>query len=67
MDQGDDVDMAQRSRNDPRMREYVNVMLKDLKKSHKQREEQLSSAAQGYKQRVQQVTQKCEELIVVYR
>ena len=42
-------------------------MIKDLKKAHHVREEQLSTAAQGYKQQLQQVVRKHEELLVAYR
>ena len=42
-------------------------MIKDLKKAHKSREQQLSEAAQNYKNKVQKVVKKHEELLTAYR
>ncbi len=49
------------------LRKYVDEMLKDLKKAHKIREEQLSSAAHNYKQRMEGTGRRHEELLVCYR
>ncbi|XP_071137257.1 coiled-coil domain-containing protein 78-like [Mytilus edulis] len=56
---------------DPRqsvhMREYVDNMLKDISKSHKEREEQLSMAAQQYRENKKALLHKYEELLIHYR
>lgn len=56
---------------DPRqsvhMREYVDNMLKDITKSHKEREEQLSMAAQQYRENKKVLLHKYEELLIHYR
>ena len=50
-----------------RYQHKVQDMLKELKRAHKLREDQLSSAAQMYKDRTTQVVRKHEELLVVFR
>ncbi|XP_077981514.1 uncharacterized protein LOC144436568 isoform X2 [Glandiceps talaboti] len=52
---------------DPKMRKYVEDMLKDLKRSHRLREEQLSNAARAFKSQAQKVATRHEELLVAYR
>ena len=64
MDHGGHPD---RSRDAANMKKYVDSMLQDLRKAHKVREEQLSSAAQNYKKRLDDVAKKHEELLVAYR
>lgn len=49
------------------MREYVDNMLKDISKSHKEREEQLSMAAQQYRENKKALLHKYEELLIHYR
>ena len=50
-----------------KMKKYVDEMLKDLKKAHGVREDQLSQAAQGYKARLEKTLRRHEELLVAYR
>ena len=45
----------------------VNEMLKELKRAHKIRQEQLSNAAEMYRNRAAKVNRKHEELLVAYR
>lgn len=56
---------------DPRqsvhMREYVDNMLKDITKAHKEREEQLSMAARQYRENKKVLLHKYEELLIHYR
>lgn len=47
--------------------QYVNKMIKDVKASHRGREDQLSQAAQGYKNRLESVVRRHEELLCAYR
>ncbi|KAK6188499.1 hypothetical protein SNE40_004662 [Patella caerulea] len=50
-----------------RLREYTNSMLKDIRRSHRERENQLSHAAQKFKDRVKHLLHKYEEVLVGYR
>jgi len=50
-----------------RMTHYVEDMLDDLKRAHRVREEQLSSAANMYKQQHDKVISQHERLLVAYR
>ncbi|XP_041358708.1 coiled-coil domain-containing protein 78-like [Gigantopelta aegis] len=50
-----------------RMREYIDSMLKDIRRSHREREEQLSQAAQCFKKRLQTMVHDYEALIIAYR
>lgn len=54
-------------RNSGRMREYVENMHKDISRSHKEREEQLSLAAQQYRESKRTLLHKYEELLIHYR
>lgn len=54
-------------RNSGRMREYVENMHKDISRSHKEREEQLSLAAQQYRESMRTLLHKYEELLIHYR
>ena len=49
------------------MREYVDNMLKDITKAHKEREEQLIMAAQQYRENKKVLLHKYEELLIHYR
>ncbi|XP_033737575.1 coiled-coil domain-containing protein 78-like isoform X1 [Pecten maximus] len=49
------------------MREYMDKMMKDITRSHKEREEQLSKAAQQYRDRQRHLIHKYEELLIHYR
>ena len=49
------------------MRDYVAGMVSDLRKAHKVREEQLSQAAQGYRQRLKGISHTHEQLLIAYR
>ena len=49
------------------MKQYMDNMLKDLKRAHKVREEQLSQAAQSFKKRMNSTVKRHEELLVAYR
>jgi hypothetical protein len=50
-----------------KMEQHVNQMLDDMKRAHRIREDQLSSAAVSYKQRLEQVVRQHEVLLVAYR
>ena len=50
-----------------RMTHYVEDMLDDLKRAHRIREEQLSSAANSYRLRLEKVVNQHEHLLVAYR
>ncbi|XP_078318069.1 coiled-coil domain-containing protein 78-like isoform X2 [Crassostrea virginica] len=50
-----------------RMRDYVENMHKDIARSHKEREEQLSLAAQQYRETKRNLLHKYEELLIHYR
>lgn len=49
------------------MAKFVNKMIKDIKAAHQSRENQLSSAAQSYKNRLEKVVRRHEELLCAYR
>nr|XP_033770905.1 coiled-coil domain-containing protein 78 isoform X2 [Geotrypetes seraphini] len=49
------------------MKRFVDSMLKDIRASHKSREEQLIGAARGYKKRMQNLIKKHEHLLISYR
>lgn len=49
------------------MKDYVNQMLKDLKKAHRLREEQLNEVSLNFKKRLEAVARRHEQLIVAYR
>lgn len=49
------------------MRDYMDKMVKDITKSHKEREEQLSQAAQQYRVHKKELLHKYEELLIHYR
>ncbi|XP_062444716.1 coiled-coil domain-containing protein 78 [Rhea pennata] len=53
--------------NDAHMKRFVDSMLKDIKASHKSREEQLAGAARGYKKRMRNLVKKHENLLIAYR
>jgi hypothetical protein len=50
-----------------KMEQYVGQMLDDVKRAHRSREDQLSSAAVSYKQRLEQAVRQHEVLLVAYR
>ncbi|GFO36651.1 coiled-coil domain-containing protein 78-like isoform x1 [Plakobranchus ocellatus] len=50
-----------------RMRDYCDSMLKDIRRSHKEREDQLSQAAQTFKKRLQNAVHSYEMVLVAYR
>ena len=50
-----------------RLREYCESMLKDIRRSHKEREQQLSEAAQTFRSRLQKTVHNYEELLIAYR
>lgn len=58
---------AGRGHSEERLRDYCDQMLKDIKRSHKEREQQLSEAAQNYRQRLQKTVHDYEELLIAYR
>lgn len=64
MDSGSGVPDAKR---DKKMKVYVDSMLKDITMSHKEREDQLSHAAQQYREQKRKFAHKYEELLVAYR
>ncbi|KAL3867861.1 hypothetical protein ACJMK2_040707 [Sinanodonta woodiana] len=64
IDKGSGVPDAKREK---RLRQYVDQMLKDMTLSHKEREEQLSHAAQQYRDAKRDIAHKYEELLVAYR
>ncbi|KAL8175116.1 UNVERIFIED_CONTAM: hypothetical protein K2H54_013763 [Gekko kuhli] len=49
------------------MKRFVDSMLKDIRASHKSREEQLAGAARGYKKRLQSLVKTHENLLIAYR
>lgn len=49
------------------MKGYVQRMLEDVKHAHKTREEQLSQAAQMFKQQLTDTSRKLERCLVAYR
>ncbi|XP_013817134.2 coiled-coil domain-containing protein 78 isoform X1 [Apteryx mantelli] len=53
--------------NHAHMKRFVDSMLKDIKASHKSREEQLAGAARGYKKRMRNLVKKHENLLIAYR
>ncbi|KAJ6657561.1 hypothetical protein lerEdw1_002276 [Lerista edwardsae] len=68
--EGQSVAKAGRSKAPPelaRMKGFVDSMLKDVRASYKSREEQLASAARGYKKRMQNLVKRHESLLIVYR
>ncbi|XP_053394092.1 coiled-coil domain-containing protein 78-like isoform X2 [Mercenaria mercenaria] len=64
MDGGGGVPDAKREK---KMKVYVDNMLKDITMSHKDREDQLSHAAQQYREQKRKFAHKYEELLVAYR
>ncbi|BFZ17066.1 hypothetical protein BsWGS_20104 [Bradybaena similaris] len=52
---------------DKRLREYCDNMLKDIRKSHREREDQLSQAAQTFKKRLQNAIHSYEQVLIAYR
>lgn len=52
---------------DKRLKEYVDTMLKEISRSHKEREDQLSQAAQGYREAKRLYAHKYEELLIAFR
>ncbi|XP_070563968.1 coiled-coil domain-containing protein 78-like isoform X3 [Ptychodera flava] len=50
-----------------KMTKYVEDMMRELKRSHRLREEQLSNAARAFKAQAQKVGKRHEELLVAYR
>ncbi|NXD78062.1 CCD78 protein, partial [Halcyon senegalensis] len=48
------------------MKRFVDSMLKDIKASYKSREEQLATAARGYKKRMKNLVKKHENLLIAY-
>ena len=64
MDKGSGVPGQAQQR---RMRDYCDSMLKDIRRSHKEREDQLSQAAQGFKKRLQNTAHSYEMVLVAYR
>ncbi|MBN3315390.1 CCD78 protein, partial [Atractosteus spatula] len=49
------------------MKNFVDNMLQDVRASYRSREEQLASAARGYKKRLQQLVRTHETLLIAYR
>ncbi|XP_044289535.1 coiled-coil domain-containing protein 78 [Varanus komodoensis] len=49
------------------MKHFVDSLLKDIRASHRSREEQLAGAARGYKKRLQKLVKKHEGLLIAYR
>nr|XP_056722397.1 coiled-coil domain-containing protein 78 [Euleptes europaea] len=49
------------------MKRFVDSMLKDIRASHRSREEQLAGAARGYKKRLQNLVKTHENLLIAYR
>lgn len=64
MDKGSGVPGQQQ---DKRLREYCDNMLKDIRKSHREREDQLSQAAQTFKKRLQNAIHSYEQVLIAYR
>ncbi|XP_055886474.1 coiled-coil domain-containing protein 78-like [Biomphalaria glabrata] len=50
-----------------KMRDYVDNMLKDIRRSHREREDQLSQAAQTFKKRLQNTVHSYEQVLIAYR
>ncbi|KAH9489306.1 Coiled-coil domain-containing protein 78 [Bulinus truncatus] len=50
-----------------KMREYIDSMLKDIRRSHREREDQLSQAAQTFKKRLQNAVNSYEQVLIAYR
>ncbi|NWU90805.1 CCD78 protein, partial [Upupa epops] len=48
------------------MKRFVDSMLKDIRASYKSREEQLATAARGYKKRIKNLVKKHESLLIAY-
>ncbi|NWX30637.1 CCD78 protein, partial [Notiomystis cincta] len=48
------------------MKHFVDSMLRDIRASHKCREEQLARAARGYKKRMKDLAKKHENLLIAY-
>lgn len=48
------------------MKRFVDSMLKDIRASYKSREEQLATAARGYKKRMKNLVKKHENLLIAY-
>ncbi|NXO04767.1 CCD78 protein, partial [Rhinopomastus cyanomelas] len=48
------------------MKRFVDSMLKDIRTSYKSREEQLATAARGYKKRMKDLVKKHESLLIAY-
>ncbi|KFQ30403.1 Coiled-coil domain-containing protein 78, partial [Merops nubicus] len=48
------------------MKHFVENMLKDIRASYKSREEQLATAARGYKKRMKNLVKKHENLLIAY-
>ncbi|KAK6989401.1 hypothetical protein BgiMline_012612, partial [Biomphalaria glabrata] len=49
-----------------KMRDYVDNMLKDIRRSHREREDQLSQAAQTFKKRLQNTVHSYEQVLIAY-
>uniref|UniRef100_A0A8D0H1Z0 Coiled-coil domain containing 78 n=1 Tax=Sphenodon punctatus TaxID=8508 RepID=A0A8D0H1Z0_SPHPU len=49
------------------MKRFVDSMFKDIRTSHKSREEQLAGAARSYKKRMQNLVKRHESLLIAYR
>ncbi|XP_048255724.1 coiled-coil domain-containing protein 78-like isoform X2 [Haliotis rufescens] len=49
-----------------KMREYADGMMKDIKRSHREREDQLSHAAQSFKARLKKANRRYEEALVAH-
>ena len=64
MDKGSGIPDGKR---DKRLKEYVDSMLKDIQMAHKQREDQLSQAAQGYREAKRNYATKYEALLIAFR
>ncbi|KAL8606496.1 hypothetical protein ACOMHN_037727 [Nucella lapillus] len=58
---------GQSQQTDERLRDYTDSMLKDIRRSHKEREQQLSEAAQVFRSRLQKTVHDYEEVLVAYR
>ncbi|KAK7100698.1 coiled-coil domain-containing protein 78-like isoform X2 [Littorina saxatilis] len=61
------VDKGQANHPQNRLRDYCDGMLKDIRRSHKEREAQLSEAARGYKERMAKTIHSYEALLIAYR
>ena len=67
VDKGSGLPLADRQRAAAELRRYVKGMLNDLQQSHLAREEQLSKAAQDFKQRMVALVKHHESLLIAYR